>query len=217
MTLPAATRADLRIERWSLGERQIDYREAWERQQALHAEVAAGERPGTLLMLEHPPVFTAGTSTKSEDRPVDGSTVIDVDRGGRITWHGPGQLVVYPLVRLREPLDVIAFVRALESAAITTCAAFGLPSGRVEGRSGVWIEDTRKVCAVGVRVARGTTMHGMALNCDNDLSWYQRIVPCGIRDAGVTTMSAELGRDISVTAAADVLTEALIEEISPCL
>ena len=219
---PASARASesapaLRVERWHLGEGLVDYQEAWERQRALHAEVAAGDRPGTVLMLEHPPMFTAGTSTRPEDRPVDGSPVVDVDRGGRITWHGPGQLVVYPIVRLREPLDVVAFVRALEASVMTACDSLGLPTGRVTGRSGVWVDGTRKVCAVGVRVARQTTMHGLALNCDNDLTWYSRIVPCGISDAGVTTLTGELDRRVSVLDAADALQDALLKEVSSCV
>jgi lipoyl(octanoyl) transferase len=191
-----------------LGRRLIPYIEAWELQRAIHGEVAAGARPDTLLLLEHEPVFTAGSRTRPEDRPVDGSSVVEVDRGGRITWHGPGQLVGYPIVHLRHPMDVVGHVRRLEGLLIDTCAALGLDTGRVDGRSGVWVRgvgETRKVAAIGVRVSRSTTMHGFALNCDCDLSWSQQIVPCGIPDAGVTSLSAELGRPVGVTEAADAL------------
>ncbi len=140
--------------------------------------------------------------------------MVDVDRGGRITWHGPGQLVAYPIIRLGEPLDVRKFVCRLEDAMIATCAEFGVPAGRVDGRTGVWVDGDRKVGAIGVRVSRGTTMHGLALNCDNDLSWFDRIVPCGIRDAGVTTLSAELQTGISVPEAAEVLRRHLVDALA---
>jgi len=168
-------------------------------------------------MLEHDPVFTAGSATQPQDRPVDGSPVVDVDRGGRITWHGPGQLVVYPIVRLRQPLDVVDFVRRLERAVMAACATIGLETGQVPGRSGVWVEDSRKVCAIGIRVSRGATMHGLALNCSNDLAWYDRIVPCGIRDASVTTLSRELGREVTIVEAAEALTDPLIGQLRGAL
>lgn len=186
-----------------LGTRLVPYQEAWDIQRAIHAAVVAGEQPDTLLLVEHEPVFTAGRRTAAWDRPVDGTPVIDVDRGGRITFHGPGQLVGYPIVRLAEPIDVVKYVRCLEQAVMDTCAALGVETMRVEDRSGVWIpadatRRERKVCAIGVRVARGVTMHGFALNCDVDLSWYNRIVPCGIADADVTSLTAELGRTVTV-------------------
>jgi lipoyl(octanoyl) transferase len=180
----------------------VDYQEAWDQQRTWHAEVVDGA-PDLLWLLEHPPVYTAGRRTEPLDRPFDGTPVIDVDRGGKITWHGPGQLVGYPIVRLPDPIDVVAHVRRMEGMLIDVCAALGVTAGRVEGRSGVWLAaddrgTERKIAAIGVRVSRGVTMHGFALNCDPDLSWYDRIVPCGIRDASVTSLSAELGRDVTV-------------------
>jgi lipoyl(octanoyl) transferase len=185
----------------------VDYQEAWELQRALHAQRVAGEVPDTLLLLEHPSVYTAGKRTEPHERPFDGTPVIDVDRGGKITWHGPGQLVGYPIVALPDPVDVVAYVRRLEAAVIEVCTGLGLSAARVEGRSGVWFpadgaRPERKVAAIGVRVARGVTMHGFALNCDPDLSFFGNMIPCGIADAGVTSLSAELGRDVSV---ADVI------------
>jgi lipoyl(octanoyl) transferase len=187
----------------------MDYRTAWAEQQRIHEAVVSGSDPGTVLLLEHPSVYTAGKRTQPMDRPVDGTEVIDVDRGGKITWHGPGQLVGYPIVRLIEPMDVVAYVRRIESLLIDVCAAFGLPTTRIKDRSGVWVPGDRrgpdrKVGAIGIRVARGVTQHGFALNCDCDLGAFDRIVPCGIRDAGVTSISAELGRRVTV---ADVLPE----------
>lgn len=175
----------------------VDYREAWDVQRRLHEAVADGREPDTVLLLEHPDVYTAGKRTEPWDRPVDGTPVIDVDRGGKITWHGPGQLVGYPILRLPDPTDVVAYVRRVEQLLIDTCAELGLPTTRVDGRSGVWIAD-RKVAAIGIRVARGVTMHGFSLNCDCDLSRYAGIVPCGIADAGVTSLTAELGRRVTV-------------------
>jgi lipoyl(octanoyl) transferase len=184
----------------------VPYEEAWAQQRELHAQRVAGEGPDTLLLLEHPSVYTAGRRTEPHERPFDGTPVVDVDRGGKITWHGPGQLVGYPIVALPDPVDVVAYVRRLEGALIEVCAGFGLTTGRVEGRSGVWVaadapgsggRPERKVAAIGVRVARGVTMHGFALNCDPDLGAFGAIVPCGIPDAGVTSLSAELGRDIT--------------------
>jgi lipoyl(octanoyl) transferase len=220
----------------------VPYQEAWELQRAVHQRRVRDEIPDTCLLLEHQPVYTAGKRTKPLDRPVGdpGAPVIDVDRGGEITWHGPGQLVGYPIVRLADPIDVLAYVRALEEALIRICAEFGVSVGRVAGRSGAWVRgqddhvphsasgragmvsvcgvhDTdgsrtplpsagpagwadRKIAAIGARVSRGVTMHGFALNCDCDLSWYDRIVPCGIRDAGVTSLSAETGQAVPVRA-----------------
>jgi lipoyl(octanoyl) transferase len=186
----------------------VDYRTALAEQRRLHEAVADGAQPPTVLLLEHPSVYTAGKRTEPWDRPVDGTEVIDVDRGGKITWHGPGQLVGYPIMRLAEPVDVVAYVRRVERLLIDVCAELGLTSaGQIEGRSGVWVPadergPARKVAAIGIRVARGTTLHGFALNCDCDLSRFDAIVPCGIRDAGVTSLSAELDRDVTV---ADVL------------
>jgi lipoyl(octanoyl) transferase len=188
----------------------VDYQAAWQLQRELaDARVAGG--PDTLVLLEHPSVYTAGRRTLPGERPVDDTPVVDTDRGGKITWHGPGQLVGYPIIGLAEPLDVVNFVRRLEEAMIKVCAQLGLEAGRVEGRSGVWVpSDTaagrvsstvrpaRKVGAIGIRVSRATTLHGFALNCDCDLSAFSAIVPCGISDAGVTSLSAELGRRVGV-------------------
>jgi lipoyl(octanoyl) transferase len=181
----------------------VDYLKAWQIQRDVHAQVSTGCAPDTVLLLEHAPVYTAGKRTRSDERPFDGTPVIDVDRGGKITWHGPGQLVGYPILRLADPVDVVAYVRRLEEALIGVCAEFGISAQQVRGRSGVWLpadEDRpeRKVAAIGVRVAQATTMHGFALNCDPDLTWFDRIVPCGITDAGVTSLSAELGRTVGV-------------------
>lgn len=182
---------------WDLGIRRIPYIEAWERQRALHADVVAGRTPPTVLLLEHEHVYTAGTRTQPEDLPPLGEPLVEVDRGGRITWHGPGQVVAYPIVPLRSPIDVVGFVRDLEQALIGTCSTFGVAGSRVPGRSGVWVEGqpARKVAAIGVRVARGVAMHGVALNVVNDLSRFEAIVPCGIADAAVTSLKAE-GADL---------------------
>jgi lipoyl(octanoyl) transferase len=223
----------------------VPYLQGWELQRRLHEQRAADEIPDTCLLLEHPAVYTAGKRTAAGDRPVGdpGAPVIDVDRGGKITWHGPGQLVGYPIIKLADPIDVIAYVRALEQALIRICADFGVTARQVDGRSGAWVlgggqaadpagagtraagatgsgtqatdpagagtqaagtqapgmpSPDRKVAAIGARVSRGVTMHGFALNCDCDLSWFDRIVPCGIRDAGVTSLSAETGRQVTV-------------------
>jgi lipoyl(octanoyl) transferase len=180
----------------------IDYLDAWELQRQIHASVVSGRAPDTLLLLEHPAVYTAGKRTEPHERPFDGTPVVDVDRGGKITWHGPGQIVGYPIVRLPDPMDVVSHVRRLEQALIEVCADLGLAVGRVEGRSGVWLpagdgKPARKIAAIGIRVAQGVTMHGFALNCDCDLRAFETFVPCGISDAGVTSLSAELGRDVT--------------------
>ena len=184
------------------GERAVPYEAAWELQRRTHARRVAGEIPDTVLLLEHPPVYTAGKRTKPLDRPVGdpGAPVIDVDRGGSITWHGPGQLVGYPIVRLPEPIDVVRFVRKIEDALIGVCAELGLETTRVEGRPGVWVRGVpdRKIGALGLRVSRRVTMHGLELNCDCDLAWFGKMVPCGLSDAGVTSLTQELGRRISV-------------------
>jgi lipoyl(octanoyl) transferase len=181
----------------------VDYVQAWEEQKRIHEDVVTGARPDTILLLEHPSVFTAGKRTEPADRPFDGTPVVDVDRGGKITWHGPGQLVGYPILRLPDPIDVVAYVRRTEQMLIDVCAEFGVATSRVEGRSGAWVRadergPDRKIAAIGIRVSRGVTQHGFALNCDCDLSNYDRFVPCGIRDAGVTSLSAELGRAVTV-------------------
>ncbi|MFE2188686.1 lipoyl(octanoyl) transferase LipB [Streptomyces sp. NPDC059455] len=220
----------------------VDYEEAWQEQRRVHAARFADEIPDTCLLLEHPPVYTAGRRTADSERPLDGTPVVDVDRGGKITWHGPGQLVGYPILKLPRPVDVIAHVRRLEDALLRTCAEFGLETTRVEGRSGVWVlgdpvdqrpalgglkldfdprledeefdarlngpeyapsnagqrREDRKLAAIGVRIAKGVTMHGFSLNCNPDNTWFDRIVPCGIRDAGVTSLSEELGRDVPI-------------------
>jgi lipoyl(octanoyl) transferase len=182
----------------------VPYEVAWAEQRRLHEQVVADlDERGSVLLLEHEAVYTAGRRTASWERPVDGSPVVDVDRGGRITWHGPGQLVGYPVLRLPEPVDVVAYVRELEELLIEVCAELGLATVRVEGRSGVWVPadergPDRKVAAIGVRVARGVTMHGFALNCDCDLAAFDRIVPCGLPDAQATSLTAELGRTVTV-------------------
>ncbi|HEX8079597.1 MAG TPA: lipoyl(octanoyl) transferase LipB [Jatrophihabitans sp.] len=192
----------------------LDYEQAWRWQRQLHEQRVAGEIDDTALLLEHPPVYTAGRRTEDWERPTDGTPVIDVDRGGKITWHGPGQLVGYPIVELPNPVDVVAYVRRMEEVLVEVCAELGLAAGQVAGRSGVWLPaddrgPERKVAAIGIRVAQGVTLHGFALNCNPDLSWFHRIVPCGITDAGVTSLTAELGREVSVTDALPVV-EALL-------
>jgi len=186
----------------------VPYQLAWDEQRRLHAARVAGQIPDTVVLLEHEPVYTAGKRTEPHERPLldTGAPVIDVDRGGKITWHGPGQIVGYPIVRLPDPIDVVAFVRRVEQVLIDVCAEFGVMAGRVEikGRSGVWIPadgrgPDRKLGAIGLRVAQGVSMHGFALNCECDLSWFDRIVPCGIADASVTSLSAELGRRVRVS------------------
>lgn len=200
------------VQRVDLGIRTIPYAEGWALQRRVHTEVATGQRPNTLLLLEHDAVYTAGSRTQPQDRPRDGSPVIDVDRGGRITWHGPGQLVGYPIVQLTHHMDVIAHVRALEDLIMTVSTGYGVRGFRIEGRSGVWVDGAcgpEKVAAIGVRVARGVTMHGFAINCDCDLYWRERIVPCGIEDAGVTSLSEVTGRRIMVTEVADAVEAAV--------
>jgi lipoyl(octanoyl) transferase len=181
----------------------IDYLAAWDLQREILTARTDETGPDTLLLLEHPSVYTAGKRTTPDERPTDGTPVIDVDRGGKITWHGPGQLVGYPIVKLGDPVDVVDYVRRIEQALIAVCDKLGLNTGRVEGRSGVWLAATgekpeRKIGAIGIRVQRGVTMHGFELNCNPDLAAFDRIVPCGIRDAGVTSLSAELGHEVTV-------------------
>ncbi|MCF8551955.1 MAG: lipoyl(octanoyl) transferase LipB [Candidatus Planktophila sp.] len=179
----------------------MEYQEAWDFQRKIHEEVASGSRPNTLLLLEHPSVYTAGRRTENGERPADGTPVIDVDRGGRITWHGPGQLVGYPIVKLQKPSELVGFVREIETALIRVCDDLGLTAVRIDGRSGVWIQDERgdrKIAAIGIRVAKGVTMHGFALNVNPDLAAFGQIVPCGIADADVTSLEIELGRSITI-------------------
>ncbi|WP_028811350.1 lipoyl(octanoyl) transferase LipB [Streptomyces flavidovirens] len=236
--------SELRFVRLGFGEEAVEYQEAWQKQREVHAARFADEVPDTCLLLEHPPVYTAGRRTQDSERPLDGTPVVDVDRGGKITWHGPGQLVGYPIMKLPRPVDVVAHVRRLEDALIHTCADFGVETSRVEGRSGVWVlgdpveqrpsvsagglsldfdprlrdeefdprmngpeyapsnagqrREDRKLAAIGIRVAKGVTMHGFALNVNPDNTWFDRIVPCGIRDAGVASLAGELGRDVTI-------------------
>ena len=206
--------------------RQLDrttpYETGWEQQRSLHANVVSGQRDNLVLLLEHDPVYTAGKRTRPEDRPTDGSPVIDVDRGGRITWHGPGQLVGYPLIRMPDPIDVMDYVHRLEAAIMRVCAGFDIDTERQEERTGVWVPaddrgPNRKIAAIGVRIARGVTMHGFALNCNNDLDWYHRIVPCGIRDAGVTTISEEIKRNVDINDVVDPMISALRIELEDWL
>ncbi|MFC8597168.1 lipoyl(octanoyl) transferase LipB [Isoptericola sp. NPDC057191] len=197
-----------------------DYHEAWELQRRVHADVVAGDRPDTLIVVEHPDVYTAGRRTHRDERPDDGTPVVDVDRGGKVTWHGPGQQVVYPILRLAEPIDVVAYVRALEEAVMDVCAGFGLETVRVADRTGVWFAAAgdrreRKVCAIGVRTAKGVTMHGIALNCCPDLSRFDRIVPCGITDADVTSLSIETGRVVTLDEVRSPLVDALAHHLGP--
>ena len=207
--------ADIDFRTVGFGDDAVDYVAAWDLQREVHAGVVDGG-PDTVLMLEHPPVFTAGKRTEPHERPLAGDLpadvqVVDVDRGGKITFHGPGQLVGYPIVRLPDHVFVVDYVRRLEEALIATCAELGVTTARVPGRSGVWLADDpvtgrqeRKVAAIGIRVSRGVTMHGFAINCDVDLAWYDRFVPCGISDAGVTSLSAELGRSVTVQEVAPI-------------
>ena len=196
----------------------VPYQEAWDEQRRVHAAVAAGTEPDTVLLLEHPAVYTAGKRTSPFERPQDGTPVIDVDRGGKITWHGPGQLVGYPIVALPDPVDVVAHVRRVEEALILTCADLGVETTRVEGRSGVWVVGDgidRKVAAIGIRVSQGVTMHGFALNCDADLSAYDRIVPCGLTDATVTSLTKETGRVVTVADVMPYVEKRLTEVLRP--
>jgi lipoyl(octanoyl) transferase len=194
----------------------VEYQKAWDVQRTIHAEVVSGVRPNTLLLLEHPSVYTAGRRTDEAERPSDGTPVIDVDRGGRITWHGPGQLVGYPIVRLQKPTELVGFVREIEAALIHVCADLGIAAVRISGRSGVWVQDDRgdrKVAAIGIRVAKGVTMHGFALNVNPDLTAFAQIVPCGISDADVTSLETELGRTITIDEVAPLLERHIFESL----
>ena len=192
-----------------LGEDAVPYREAWEKQREIHKQVVSGERPNTLLLLEHQSVYTAGKRTEDSERPMDGTEVIDVDRGGKITWHGPGQLVGYPITKLQEPMDVVAYVRTIEGLLIEAAAEFGVTGERVDGRSGVWVNrglSYDKVAAIGIRISEGVSMHGFAINCNNSLQAYENIVACGIRDAGATTLSQVSGTNITPSDVVPVVT-----------
>lgn len=197
----------------------IDYLEAWDRQRRLAELRADGGAPDTLLLLEHPSVYTAGRRTSPEDRPKDGTPVIEVDRGGKITWHGPGQLVGYPIVKLAQPIDVVRYVRLIEEALISVCSDLGIECGRIDGRSGVWLASEmrdgtvlpeRKIAAIGVRVQRGVTLHGFSLNCNSETSGFDAIVPCGIADAGVTSLTSELGREVTVADVVPAVIDAVV-------
>jgi len=210
--LETQTNSNIALSRHGL----VDYQEAWDIQRTIHAEVAAGTRPNTFLMLEHPSVYTAGRRTEDAERPTDGTPVINVDRGGRITWHGPGQLVGYPIIKLQNPTELVGFVREIESGLIDVCADLGVTAIRIEGRSGVWIQDgrgDRKIAAIGIRVAKGTTMHGFALNVNPDLAAFGQIVPCGIADADVTSLEIELGRSITIEEVAPLVERHIVESL----
>ena len=194
-----------------LSANSVPYLEALELQRATHASVVSGVAPDTVIFLEHPSVYTAGKRTEDSERPKDGTPVIDVDRGGKITWHGPGQLVGYPILKLAEPIDVVGYVRRLEGILIDTLAELGVVSNRVDGRSGVWINGTDKIAAIGIRVASGVTMHGFSLNCSNAFDAYDKIVACGLVDAGVTSISRELGHTVTPTDVVPLLQSRLAE------
>ena len=194
----------------------VQYEDALALQRKFHQEIVAGSRPNSLILLEHPSVYTAGKRTQEFEKPTDGTPVIDVDRGGRITWHGPGQLVGYPIVKLLKPTELVGFVREIEAALINVCADLGITAVRVAGRSGVWIQDSqgdRKIAAIGIRVAKGVTMHGFALNVNPDLSAFRSIVPCGISDADVTSLEIELGRTITIEDVAPLVERHIFESL----
>ena len=198
----SVTEATVVVDRVGFGPDAVAYQDGWDLQRTTHERVVVGG-PDTVLLLEHQVVYTAGRRTEDAERPLDATEVVDVDRGGKITWHGPGQLVGYPILRLPDPIDVVAYVRRIETLLIDVCADFGITGTQVEGRSGVWVRadahgPDRKIAAIGIRVAKGVTMHGFALNCDCDLTAFDRIIPCGIADASVTSLSRELGREVSV-------------------
>jgi len=204
------TNSELIIQNWGSG---VEYQSAWDRQRELHHKIVTENHPDVAVLLEHQNVYTAGRSTKPEDRPTDSSPVFDIDRGGRITWHGPGQIVCYPIIKLDDPVDVVAHVRRLELLIMNVCSKLGLETTQIEGRSGVWVKGNglpdKKIAAIGIRVAKKATMHGFALNCNNSLVAFRNIVPCGIGDADVTTISLELGRDVSVAEVTPLIEEEL--------
>ena len=211
--MPVLDSSPLALQRSGL----VEYEDALAIQRTIHSEVSSGIRPNTLILLEHPSIYTAGKRTLDEERPGNGAKVLDVDRGGKITWHGPGQLVGYPIVRLSNPHELVGFVREIEAGLIKVCAEFGIIGVRVEGRSGVWIVDEkgeRKVAAIGIRVASGTSMHGFALNVNPDLSAFDAIVPCGISDAAVTSLAIELGREITIEEVSPVVEKYLYEALT---
>ena len=212
--MSAPARLGIEVREVGFGSDAVEYLTCWELQRTVHAQVVTGELPDTVLLLEHESVYTAGRRTEPFERPFDGTPVVDVDRGGKITWHGPGQLVGYPIVRLPDPIDVIAHVRRIEAMLIEVCSELGVATQQVSGRSGVWVPadgrgPDRKIAAIGIRVTQGVTMHGFALNCDNDLAFFDRIVPCGIRDAEVTTLTRELERGVAVAEALPLVIERL--------
>lgn len=195
----------------------VEYEDALAIQRTIHADVSSGVRTNTLILLEHPSIYTAGKRTLAEEKPTSGARVLDVDRGGKITWHGPGQLVGYPIVRLKNPHELVGFVREIEAGLIAVCAELGVTSVRVPGRSGVWIVDDtgeRKVAAIGIRVASGTSMHGFALNVNPDLSAFDAIIPCGISDAAVTSLARELGREITIEEVTPIVEKHLYESLT---
>ena len=204
------TNSELIIQNWGS---DVEYQSAWDRQRELHHKIVTENHPDVAVLLEHQNVYTAGRSTKPEDRPTDSSPVFDIDRGGRITWHGPGQIVCYPIIKLDDPVDVVAHVRRLELLIMNVCSKLGLETTQIEGRSGVWVKGNglpdKKIAAIGIRVAKKATMHGFALNCNNSLVAFRNIVPCGIGDADVTTISLELGRDVSVAEVTPLIEEEL--------
>jgi lipoyl(octanoyl) transferase len=204
------TNSELIIQNWGS---DVEYQSAWDQQRELHHKIVTENHPDVAVLLEHQNVYTAGRSTKPEDRPTDSSPVFDIDRGGRITWHGPGQIVCYPIMKLDDPVDVVAHVRRLELLIMNVCSKLGLETTQIEGRSGVWIKGNgypdKKIAAIGIRVAKKATMHGFALNCNNSLDAFRNIVPCGIGDADVTTISLELGRDVSVAEVTPLIEEEL--------
>jgi len=194
----------------------LGYEEALELQRKIHSEVASAVRSNSLLLLEHPSVYTAGKRTTDLERPTDGTPVINVDRGGKITWHGPGQLIGYPIVKLAKPSELVGFVRVIEEGLMTVCREFGIDTQQISGRSGVWVHDERgdrKIAAIGIRVAQGVSMHGFALNVNPELAAFNRIIPCGINDAAVTSMADELSRDISVNEVIPVVEKYLLESL----
>ena len=210
--MPVLDSSPLALQRSGL----VEYEDALAIQRTIHSEVSSGLRPNTLILLEHPSIYTAGKRTLDEERPGNGAKVLDVDRGGKITWHGPGQLVGYPIVRLSNPHELVGFVREIEAGLIKVCAEFGITGVRVEGRSGVWIQDSqgdRKIAAIGIRVAKAVTMHGFALNVNPDLSAFRSIVPCGITDADVTSLEIELGRPITVDEVAPLVERYIFESL----
>jgi lipoyl(octanoyl) transferase len=202
--------SELIIQNWGS---DVEYQSAWDQQRELHHKIVTENHPDVAVLLEHQNVYTAGRSTKPEDRPTDSSPVFDIDRGGRITWHGPGQIVCYPIMKLDDPVDVVAHVRRLELLIMNVCSKLGLETTQIEGRSGVWVKGNglpdKKIAAIGIRVAKKATMHGFALNCNNSLVAFRNIVPCGIGDADVTTISLELGRDVSVAEVTPLIEEEL--------